>query len=68
MTTTSEEDVLLGDVDCNGKVNVQDYVLLKQFMVKKAEITARGGVNADMNQDRALTVSDCVLLARKLLS
>ena len=60
--------MLLGDVDCNGKVNVQDYVLLKQFMVKKAEITARGGVNADMNQDRALTVSDCVLLARKLLS
>ena len=68
VTTTSKEDVLLGDVDCNGKVNVQDYVLLKQFMVKKAEITAKGGVNADMNQDRALTVSDCVLLARKLLS
>lgn len=68
VTTTSEEDALLGDVDCNGKVNVQDYVLLKQFMVKKTEITAKGGVNADMNQDRALTVSDCVLLARKLLS
>ena len=67
-TTTSGDEVLLGDADCNGIVNVQDYVLLKQFMVKKAELTAKGGVNADMNQDRALTVSDCVLLARKLLS
>ncbi|MGN0589992.1 glycoside hydrolase family 9 protein [Ruminococcus sp.] len=67
-TTTSGDEVLLGDADCNGIVNVQDYVLIKQFMVKKAELTAKGGVNADMNQDRALTVSDCVLLARKLLS
>ena len=59
-TTTKQEtgDVLYGDVNCNGKVQINDVVLLNRYLAKTADITAQGQKNADCVKDGNITVDD----------
>ena len=65
-TTKATETKLLGDVDCNKTVNVLDFALYCQYLVRKESLTNQGALNADMNADKNLSVVDAVLLARKI--
>ncbi len=65
-TTNKPDTKLLGDVDCNKTVNVLDFALYCQYLVRKESLTNQGALNADMNADKNLSVVDAVLLARKI--
>ena len=64
-TTTQpqqQQDTLRGDVDCNGKVNIADCVLLSQYTseVEGTVVTAQGLINAEVVDDGYLTSDDTV--------
>ena len=69
-TTTTTVDnppvmeILRGDADCSGDVNVADAVLMARFLAEDMEITvtAQGKRNADCNQDGDLTSDDNTII------
>ena len=71
-TTTSsssseEQPELLGDVDCNGVVQVADAILLARYVAEdKVNITTQGRKNAELSGDSTLTSDDISVLLRYL--
>ncbi|MBR6872620.1 MAG: InlB B-repeat-containing protein [Ruminococcus sp.] len=63
--STSSSPVLKGDVDGNGKVNMQDYALLQKHLMNNTISINRD--NADMDGDGKITMRDYSLLQKKLL-
>jgi probable rRNA maturation factor len=57
---------LLGDVNCSGKVDVSDAVLLARFVAEdvEANVTAQGKLNGDVNADENLTSDDVIGILR----
>ena len=55
---------VFGDVNCDGKVDVTDSVLLSRFVCEDPEavLSEQGKINADMNGDGRLTMDDNTLL------
>ena len=49
--TTTKSKVLYGDANCDGRVDISDTVLVKQYLAapKKYPISAQGLDNADVN-------------------
>ena len=64
MPVSAEENVVSGDVDCSGTVNIADAVMLARFCAEDAEsgITAQGKLNADLNGDGDVTAADTTAL------
>lgn len=58
---------LKGDVNADGSVNAEDYVSMIGYMIKGTELTEQGLKNADMDDDKAVTVADVVKLKALLL-
>ncbi len=44
-------DAVYGDVDCNGKVDILDIIVLNKNLLGAADVTAQGKINADVNKD-----------------
>ncbi|MBQ8921087.1 MAG: endo-1,4-beta-xylanase [Oscillospiraceae bacterium] len=70
-TTVSGTDpgnLKLGDVDCNGEVDVLDAVMLARITAEDTNtgVTDEGKANADMNQDKAVKADDLTALLRIL--
>ncbi len=65
--TPKAQEVLAGDVNLDGKVNVADAVLLQQFLLNNTTLTAEQGTNADLCKDGKLNALDLTMLKRKLL-
>ena len=67
-TTTVTEPVTgklrLGDVDCNGIVDVTDAVLLARLLAEddEAVVSQQGMRNADCNQDGSRSMDDTTLI------
>ena len=63
-TTEPQITRLPGDVDCNGKVQIADAVLLARYLAEDpVTVTAQGRVNAELDGDpAALTASDLAAL------
>ena len=53
---------LLGDVNCDGKVNMADLSALSAYMLGKAELSAEGLANADVNGDGYVDARDLPLI------
>ena len=66
VVTTEAEQLLRGDVNCSGMVDVSDAVLLARFVAEdsKAVITANGKRNADIDGTPGLTSEDVVKILR----
>lgn len=45
------DDAVYGDVDCNGKVDILDIIVLNKNLLGAADVTAQGKINADVNKD-----------------
>ncbi len=61
----SASDVLLGDVDASGQVTMADIIYLMQIInQKKTDALLKEA--ADLNRDRRISITDAVLLLRKL--
>ena len=58
----------LGDVNCDGVIDVSDSVLLCRFLCEDADavMTAQGRINADVNGDGKLTIDDNTALLDRI--
>lgn len=69
-TTTTTDTTVLGDVDGNGKVEVNDLVRLARYVAQDQELTpaltAQQVTNADVNCDGTVDASDLTMIARAL--
>lgn len=52
----------LGDVDCNGEVNMADLTALSAFILGKGTVSEQGLLNADVNGDNSANVMDLPLI------
>lgn len=68
-TTTNEPstDVLLGDVNGDGKVNTADLLLLKKYLLGLENESAIVFNNSDYNADTKINTLDLLMLKRHLL-
>ena len=57
-TTITEPAFLLGDVNLDGTLNVQDVVLLQKYLIRKETLTAEQAKAADVNEDGVVNVID----------
>ena len=62
------EDVMYGDVNDDGFVNITDAVVLINFLSREGsdETPVIHRVNSDMNQDGFINITDVVLLVNHL--
>ena len=71
---TSEDtttDPKWGDANCDGSVNIMDIILLNKAIYGKADLSAQGLKNADVDQDGKPTATDSLNIMKlviKLLS
>lgn len=66
-SSTAPAQTLLGDVDCNGFVELADAILLCRFNAEDTvTITANGYINADCDSDGLLSAEDVTLILRHL--
>lgn len=61
----SEVTDLKGDVNVDGKVDINDVKLLQDYILNKETITEQGFKNGDMNSDNKVNVSDLAILKEK---
>ena len=59
---------VIGDVNCDGVIDVSDSVLLCRFLCEDADavMTAQGRINADVNGDGKLTIDDNTALLDRI--
>lgn len=62
--SATAEDVLAGDVNLDGKNNIQDITLLQKHLVGTSSLTDVQGGNADYNGDGTVDIFDLVCLRR----
>ena len=63
-----DDDLLLGDVDCNKSVNVADAILLAQYLaeISGTQVSAQGLLNAQCHVDAELNGDDLGALLESL--
>ncbi|MDE5754564.1 MAG: leucine-rich repeat protein [Oscillospiraceae bacterium] len=68
-TTDSEIDpeILWGDADGNGKIEILDVVLMNRVYVGVDKISESGKTNADTDQDSKITLSDSMNVLKLLV-
>ena len=59
-------DVLPGDVNCNGKVQINDVVLLNRYLAKTAEVSEQGLKNAECDGDGKISQNDATAIKEYL--
>jgi len=55
---TNSEKTLLGDVDCDGKVDITDITTLAISLVDKKPVTGQAAINADVDKDGSVALTD----------
>ena len=65
--TTSSETVVLGDVNCDGKVDVTDAVLMGKAASGAVELSTEQRTNADVNRNNEVDSNDTVLMMQFLV-
>ncbi len=66
-TTEDVSNVVYGDVDCNGTVNIMDIIQLSQSFMGSAELTPQGAVNADVDLNGSVNPSDTMYIAQSVV-
>lgn len=62
-----KESFIPGDINGNGKIDVNDYILLKRAYFGTFQLTEEQKKRADINGDGKITATDYILLKRKYL-
>jgi hypothetical protein len=60
-------DVLYGDVNCDGEVNILDVIALNRNLLGSADITAQGKINADVDLDGTPTSADSLNIMKYVI-
>ena len=58
---------LIGDINKDGAITVNDAVLMQKYLHSKQEFTKEQYTNADINRDGKVNVYDMILMKRELL-
>lgn len=64
----SSSAALTGDVNLDGKVSVEDVVLLQKYLMNKATISKDAFNNADMNGDKKVNIYDLISQKKVILA
>ena len=56
--TTAPGTTLLGDVDCDGKVDITDITTLAISLVDKKPVSGQSAINADVDKDGSVALTD----------
>jgi len=67
VTTGSESKVLLGDVNCNGEIDMIDYMELQKCILL-GESSSINKQNADINKDGKINTADLFALRKTILN
>jgi endoglucanase len=55
-------ELTLGDVNCDGTVDIRDVLVLNQNLLAGTKLTEQGILNADVDQDGAPTAADALAI------
>ena len=66
--TMSYNDVVLGDLDDNGAINILDVVMLVNIVLGVLDPTSHQEISADLNADSTINILDVVQLVNLILS
>ncbi len=66
-TAIEEGDHLPGDANCDGKVNIADVVRLNKAIAGKAELSAQGKINADVDYDGDQDATDSTNILKAIV-
>ena len=64
----SYNDVVLGDLDGNGAINILDVVMLVNIVLGVLDPTPQQEISADLNADNTINILDVVQLVNMILS
>ena len=56
-----------GDVDGNGSVSVNDYILIRKHILKSPTLTGNPLERADVNKDKSVNASDYIIIRKIIL-
>lgn len=59
--------IVSGDINCNGKLEPADYIILRRALLRMLELTDIARMAADMNGSGRLEPADYIVLRRELL-
>ena len=66
--TMSYNDMVLGDLDGNGAINILDVVMLVNIVLGVLDPTPQQEISADLNADNTINILDVVQLVNMILS
>ena len=69
-STTQPTDILLGDANCDGRVDIADVVIIKCYLInsKDYSITKQGLINADVNESgNGINIQDSLAILKYAL-
>ena len=66
--TLSYDDMVLGDLDGNGAINILDVVMLVNIVLGVLDPTPQQEISADLNADGTINILDVVQLVNMILS
>ena len=66
--TMSYNDVVLGDLDENGSINILDVVMLVNIVLGVLDPTSQQEISADLNADGTINILDVVQLVSMILN
>lgn len=59
-------DIKLGDINCDGKINMTDIIRLRKYLAGKETINNQGLKNGDINKDGKVNMTDIIRLRKYL--
>jgi len=62
------DETILGDVNCDGNVNCFDFVLIKNYLLKSADLTGQAFINSDFDKNDVIDVRDAVALKKLIVA
>ncbi len=65
--TEPVSDVVYGDVDCNGKVEILDVIALSKSLMGSGTLSTQGAANADVDQNTTINTTDALNIMKYLV-
>ncbi len=65
-TTPDEEELLLGDVNRDGKLNIRDATLIQKHLAKLASLDDEQMIIADITLDKKVNIKDATTIQKKI--
>ena len=66
-TQTSVKEIVYGDADLSGNVDIIDVLVLNQYLIGIEELDENGQANADVNRDGNLADDDAMNILKSLV-